>query len=230
MGDVIPFNRKKLFLIADTETSMQKHVIDFGAVICDRHGNILHKIAVLITDFYETEDLFYCTQSGFFGRRNLEKRKNAYIGMLNDGTRRLATVIQVNAWLNKAREMGCDLTAYNLQFDKGVCAGSGIDLTGFRSEFCLWKESQRIYGKRKGFINFCVKHGLMTAKFNIQTGAEAISAYLKGEFEKEPHTAFEDVLYHELPILVNILRQKKGIKHEAYNWRNFRLADRVAAC
>lgn len=220
--------KKKLYQITDTETSMSRKVIDFAAVICDRQGKIYHQISVLVSDYYDTETLFYDRTGGYFGRINLAKREQAYKTMLANGTRKMGSVAQINEWLDKARKLGVVSTAYNLEFDKGVCYNSGIDLD-FDNEFCLWHEAQEIYGKRKGFINFCIQNGLLTAKFNLKTGAEAISAYVAGKFTKEPHTALEDILHHELPVLVNLLRQKKGFKRKAYNWRNYQLKNLVTA-
>lgn len=220
--------KKNLYLIIDTETSERRHVIDFAAVICDRYGHILHKCAVLISDFYEKEKLFYNRDSGFFGIKNLEKRNNAYISMLNSGQRVLASVASVNRWLSQAARLNPILTAYNLPFDKNCCDISGIMLP-FTREFCLWQASCGIYAKRKGYINFCLQNRGFSAKCIMLTNAEIMAQYITGNNNPEPHTALEDVIDYELPILTNILKQKKKLSAVKYNWRNYQLADLAVA-
>jgi hypothetical protein len=214
--------RKKYYLILDSETSMDRHVQDFGAVLCDRQGNIHHSIGVLVAPYWGSEKLFYNRDSGFFGLKNLALREDNYKRMLESGERMLCSVSAVNKWLEKAvHNYDPILTAYNLAFDADVCKNSGIDLSIFKDNFCLWKESSRVFASRKSYINFCIEHKNFSAKFNMQTSAEVMAAYITGEAIAEPHTALEDARDFELPILVKLLQQKKGIKHIAYNWRNY---------
>ena len=50
--------KKQFFLIIDTETTQCDNVADFGAVVCDRQGNIFEHCAVLVNDF-KNEQLFH---------------------------------------------------------------------------------------------------------------------------------------------------------------------------
>ena len=63
-----------------------------------------------------------------------------------------------------------------------------------------------------------------------KTNAEAVAGFLAGGFIEEPHTAIEDAVHFELPILKNILA-KKGWKDKItpYNWRDFQVKDSFAA-
>jgi len=221
--------KKKFYIIVDTETTERGNVADFGAVVCDKRGNIVKKIGVL-TPYFQKEKLFYNRDSGFFGIKNLNIRTEKYRAMVKDRKRTLATIRGGNAWLEKVAEMySPTLTAYNLPFDKGACKKSGIVLP-FENEFCLWKEAARIFGKRVTYINHVLEHKAISEKLNIKTNADIMSKYLSVEtLNDEPHTALEDILFHELVIFKEIMRQKKGIKNVPYNWRNHRLIDHVIA-
>ena len=221
--------KKKFYIIVDTETTERGNVADFGAVICDKRGNIVKKIGVL-TPYFQKEKLFYNRDSGFFGIQNLNLRTEKYREMVKDGKRQLATIRGINEWLAMAQVMYAPtLTAYNLTFDKGACNKSGIALP-FQNEFCLWKEAARIFGKRVSYINHVLEHKAISEKLNIKTNADIMSKFLSVEtLQDEPHTALEDILDHELLIFKEIMRAKKGIKHKPYNWRNHRLIDHVIA-
>ena len=50
--------KKQYFLIVDTETTITDKVFDFGAIVCDRNGNIVQQCAVILRDNIGDE-LFY---------------------------------------------------------------------------------------------------------------------------------------------------------------------------
>jgi len=226
--------KKQFFIIVDTETTMPTggkpaHVADFAAVICDRKGNIVKQMAVL-TPFFQHEKLFYNRDSGFFGVQNLILRTNKYLDMVKKGERRLANIQAINGWLLQAKKMyNPTLTAYNLPFDKNACEKSGIHLR-FKKEFCLWQEATRIFAGRVSYINHVLEHKAISAKLNIQTNADTMSKFLSvKKLGDEPHTALEDIINHEILIFKEIMRAKKGIKRQPYNWRNHALIDHVQA-
>ena len=229
--------KKQFFLIVDTETTVKDTVADFGAVICDRQGRIVNQCGIMVKDHFDKMELFYDpTTNGFWGKQAAEKRKGAYLEMLNAGTRQLASVAAINLWLSKAiGAYNPTLTAYNLTFDQGKCANTGIDLTGFADRFCLWGAAVGNICNTKAFRQFALENHAFNAptehrNMTFQTNAEIVAGFISGTFQTEPHTALEDAVYFELPILAAILK-KKGWKEKitAYNWRNFQVKDNFTA-
>lgn len=225
--------RKQFFAIIDTETTMQDTVADFAAVICDREGRIHHQCAVLVKDHYQAHELFHDKNANdIWGYAGLEKRKQAYATMLDNGTRMLASVAAINRWLMLAiGKYDPQLTAYNLAFDVSKCANTGIDLSPFTQRFCLWQASignicyskkYRQFALDNHLFNSPTKHNNMTFK----TTAEAVCGYLNNAFTIEPHTALEDARDFELPILKYILKRKRWQDNIiAYDWQKFQVRD-----
>jgi hypothetical protein len=235
--------RKKFFLILDTETTQTGKVADFGAVITDKQGIIHHEAGVLIGDFFsdrENHPLFhiYGDKNDVFSKASLPARYERYEQMLQNGERVLASKAAVNRWLVKARlKYNPILTAYNLAFDREKCANSGIDLSLFEQQFCLWHAAVAKFGKTRAFREFVLnnhhfgnrtKHGNMT----MRTNAEAMAAFITGNPLTEPHTALEDARDFERPILARLLQlvgPKEYLNPPAYNWRHWQLRDHFTA-
>ena len=229
--------KKQFFAILDTETTMENTVADFAIVICDREGRIYNQCAVMVKGHYDAMELFHDKKANdIWGYAGLERRKTNYVEMLNSGKRMLASVNAINNWINQAiGKYNPTLTAYNLAFDKSKCANTGIDLTGFKSEFCLWQASiGNICNSKKyrefvlqnhGFNNV-TQHGNMTFK----TNAEMVCGFINGEFVTEPHTALEDAKDFELPILRAILKKKNWRDNiKPYNWKDWQTKDHFKA-
>jgi len=233
--------KKKFFLIIDTETTQTEKVADFGAVVCDRQGKIHAQAGVLIRDFYldrEHHPLFHTKDNAdpLWGIKNLPKRYANYDSMLENGSRMLATVNAVNRWLSQvAVKYQPTLTAYNLAFDKDKCSKSDIDLTIFEQRFCLWHASAAKWGHTKTYRKFILE----TAGFNTptklrnmsyHTNAEAMARYVLGnpDMPDEPHTALEDAIHYELPILeklINSTPKAEYMNPAGYNWRDYQVKD-----
>lgn len=229
--------QKQYYLIVDTETTINDTVADFGAVIIDRKGKIYSQCAVLVKDHFDKMDLFYDpTTNGFWGKQAAEKRKAQYIEQMNNGARMLASTHAVNRWLEKANgKFNPILTAYNLPFDVSKCANTGIDLNGFTSRFCLWAAAIGNICQSKAYRQFAMDNHLFNAptekgNMTYKTNAEAVAGYLSGNMVAEPHTAIEDAIYFELPILVNILK-KKGWKDkiQSYDWNKHQVKNHFVA-
>lgn len=224
--------KKEFFLILDSETTITDLVYDFGAVIVDRHGNIQTKCAILIQEAMQ-DDLFYDHKTALWSKANAAAKKVMYADMITAGNRSIASVAAVNRWLEKAiGKYNPMLTAYNLAFDAGKCANTGIDLSGFTNRFCLWHLAVAVFGNTKNFRAFALQNhyfGNRTALGNmtITTNAEIMAHFVSGEFVAEPHTAIEDAIGFELPILVAALKKKDWKKKIgiAYNWRNLQVKD-----
>jgi hypothetical protein len=232
--------KKDYYLIIDTETTVKDHVVDFGAVICDRKGNIYHQCGVLLAEYFNVEALFYrndLDSSDIWSKQGKDRRLTTYQTMLLEGTRMLASVAAVNRWLERARgQYDPVLTAYNLAFDLDKCQKTGIDLSIFSNRFCLWHAAAGKYGQSRLYRQFILdnhefntptQYGNMTYK----TNAEVMARFVLGqpELENEPHTALEDAIGYELPILTKLLHKstKKRLMHVArgYNWRDYQVKD-----
>ena len=228
--------KKEYFCIVDTETTINDRVYDFAAIVCDRNGNIVSKCAVIVSDSAEFE-LFYDNNNAEWSRQNATKKKADYFKMIESGSRIVASVSAINRWLEKViGKYNPVLTAYNISFDFGKCKNTGIDLSGFKSQFCLWHLSCELFAKKKAYKAFALNNhyfGNRTAKGNmtIKTNAEVMAHYVTGQYAAEPHTALEDAQFFELPILIACLKKRDWKKNigKAYSWNDYILRDHYKA-
>lgn len=230
---------KKYIITIDTETTMSGKVADFAAVVSDLKGNNVAQCAVLIGGVYDNEkDLLFHNRDTdtIFSKARLVERYANYSNMLNTGQRMLASVQAVNRWLMQAViKYDPVLTAYNLAFDKGKCLNTGIDLSVFNRSFCLWHTSAAHWAGSRKYRKFILEHHLFnppTAKGNMvfQTNAEVMASFVAGALlADEPHTALEDVIGYELPILNRLLQVKSLAKllepTPAYNWQSYQVRE-----
>lgn len=228
--------KKEFFILIDTETTIKDKVFDFAALVVDRKGEIYHSVACIVNES-AGEDLFYDVNSPEWSRSNAMKKREAYAEMVNSGRRHVYSVSAINRWLEKINaKYNPALTAYNVAFDNGKCANTQIDLSIFKSQFCLWHLACEMFANKKAFMQFAMDNhyfGNRTAKGNmtIKTNAEIMAHFVTGQYNAEPHTALEDAQFFELPILVACVN-KKGWKNKigrAYNWRNYQLKDHYKA-
>ena len=220
--------KKEFYAIVDTETTINDHVFDIAFIIVDRKGEIHKKMAIIVNDFIN-ENLFYDNNNGQWSKDIAIKKRAEYEKMIADGRRMVASVNAINRWIDRAiTEYSPILTAYNVAFDSDKCQKSGIDLSGFKSRFCLWHTAAEIFGNSKNFKTFALENhyfGNRTKKANmvIKTNAEVMAHFVTGINIAEPHTALEDAQFFELPILQAIVN-KKGWKNKInkpFNWQNF---------
>lgn len=229
--------KKQFFAILDTETTMENTVSDFAIIIVDRHGKIYNQCAVMVKDHYDKFELFHDKNANdIWGYGGLEKRKTKYVEMLNSGKRMLASVNAINNWINQAiGKYNPTLTAYNIAFDKDKCEKTGIDLSGFSNNFCLWHAALGNICKTKHFRQFALENHAFNnttqlGNMTIKTNAEIVCGFIKGEFKTEPHTALEDARDFELPILAEVIKKKHWReKITPYNWRDFQVKDNFVA-
>lgn len=232
--------KKDYFMVFDTETTITDKVADYGAVICDKYGKVYTQCSVLIKGVYGVDALFYKkgeAPSDLWSEQGKDRRFDAYEKMVDDGTRMLASVAAVNRWNEQAKgEYNPILTAYNLPFDIGKCKNTGIDLGMFSQRFCMWRAAAARWGHTKKYRQFILDtHGFNppTNKGNMsyKTNAEIMTRFLAGnpELEDEPHTAIEDVIGYEVPILVKLLKgasKKKVLEMDAgYSWQHYQVRD-----
>lgn len=229
--------KKQWFIAIDVETTITDKVVDFGAVIHDRHGVIAQQCGILVRDIFGVDPLFYDrSSSGHWTQASIERRMGIYNNMLETGSRMLASVNAINTWLAKAiGKYNPTMYAYNLAFDEGKCRNTGIDLNGFSDRFCLWAAAVGNICHTKKYRQFCMDNHLfnnVTDKGNMtySTNAENVTGYLNGQVMDEPHTSVEDIIGFELPIFQHIARKDKWReKATAYNWRNHQVKDHFVA-
>lgn len=223
--------QKQYFAILDTETTIADTVADIGIAIVDRKGIIHTQMAVLIKGHYGTHELFHDKNANdIWGYSGLNRRKQNYASMLDTGTRMLASVAAVNNWIAKAiGRYNPTLTAYNLAFDVSKCNNTLIDLTGFKDRFCLWQAAVGNICNSRGYKQFVLDNHLFntpTDKGNMtfKTNAEVVCGYITGTLIDEPHTAIEDAINFELPILIHILKKRDWRdKVSPYDWNKFQV-------
>lgn len=229
--------KKQFFAILDSETTLNDTVADFAIIICDRQGVIHHQCAVMVKDNFDTMPLFYDKNAkGLWSLEYSKQKREKYNAMLVNGARILASNHAINKWINLAiGKYNPTLTAYNLAFDRSKCHNTGIDLTGFADSFCLWSAAVGNICKTKAYKQFALDNHLFNnptdfGNMTFKTNAETVTGFLTGNMTQEPHTALEDAIYYELPILKVILKKKnwKGKIH-AYNWREFQVKDHFIA-
>jgi hypothetical protein len=233
--------RKSYFLVIDTETTCDGLVADFAAAIVDRRGAVFAHCAVLVHGIYTDRDahpLYHSTNEdgSIFAPSKLDDRYQAYERMHESGARMLAGVNAINNWLGKAAARYAPiLTAYNLGFDLGKCSNTGIDLTMFPKRFCMWQAAQTAFAKTKAYKRFILanhgfcdrtKYGNMTYRTNAEYMARFCTG---GDLEDEPHTALEDIMFYEIPILLRLCRSKSNrwllSEPRAHTWREFQMRD-----
>jgi hypothetical protein len=237
--------KKKFFLIIDTETTQDGKVADFGAVVCDRQGNVHHEIGLLVKEFYfdrVNHPLFHIfgDKNDVFSAASLPARYAKYDAMIENGTRMAASVAAINRWLAKVNaKYNPVLTAYNLAFDNDKMDKSGIiakDL--FDKQFCLWYAAADKWGKTKAYREFVLRNhffGNRTKGGHIgyQTKADAMAKFLLGDsLPDEPHTALEDAKDYELPILTALVKNtlpKDYMNPSPYSWRDYALKNNFRA-
>lgn len=231
--------RKKYFLIIDTETTQTDKIADFGAIVCDKRGNIAASCGVLVRDFYldrEQHPLFHFLSESdpLWGKANLPKRYANYDDMLANGSRMLASVPAINRWLAKvASQYKPVMTAYNLAFDYGKMVNSDIDVSLFPNKFCLWHAAADKWAASKAYRQFIIDNHLFKARtkhgnMSYPTNAEVMARFILGnpDLPNEPHTALEDARDYELPILqrlVNTVSPKDYMNPIGYNWRDYQV-------
>ena len=233
--------RKYYFLTVDTETTMSDMTADFSAVVSDRKGNIVTQCAVLVRGIFddrENHTLFHNENIGDLWKADkLDSRYEAYQLMVDSGSRMLASIGAINNWLMMAKcQYDPILTAYNLPFDVNKCQNTGINLTPFHRRFCLWSASVTAFAETKKYRRFILENHLFKAvtkygNMTYPTNAETMARFILGnnQLPDEPHTALEDIIGYEKPILDRLLKAKtvKWLLNEVrpYNWRNFQVKD-----
>lgn len=222
---------KQFFAILDTETTIRDTVADIGIAIVDRAGTVHKQMAVLVRGEYDDTELFYDSRkTGIWSLEYARQKRASYDKMLESGIRTLASVAAINSWIAKAIAVyNPTLTAYNLAFDVSKCGNTGIDINGFQNRFCLWQAAVGNICNSRQYKQFVLDNHLFnkpTDKGNMtfQTNAEVVCGFITGTLIDEPHTAIEDAINFELPILTHILKKSNWkTKITPYDWNSFQV-------
>jgi hypothetical protein len=230
--------KKDIYLLIDTETTTNNLVVDFGAIVVNRKGEILHQCAILINGIFGVSSLWYDTtnSTGIWSKQGTDKRMTKYNTMLDNGSRMIASVNGINRWLERVRgKYNPILTAYNLPFDMNKCDNTGIDLTMFDQRFDLWTASFNRWALTNKYKNFALENHAFNNRTQLgnmtyQTNAEIMAKFITQEnLEDEPHTALEDLIGYELPILNKLINTttKEDFMNpsQGFDWRKVQLKD-----
>ena len=232
--------KKDFVLLLDTETTITDKVVDFGAIVVDRKGEIFAQCSSLIMPFYndrEGNPLFFNEQiGGLWAKRSLDKRYAKYDSMLDKGSRVLSSVNAVNRWLDNVKgKYNPILTAYNLAFDKNKCYNTDIDLNIFTQEFCLMKAAQDKWMTKKPYLKFILENHYFNNRTKLGNLSFSYKAEIMARFvtnspdmADEPHTALEDAKDYELPILlklINSTKREKWLNPTGLSWQKTQVRD-----
>jgi hypothetical protein len=178
---------KNYYIIVDTETTITDKVADFGAVVCDTKGRIVAQCAIMVSEVFGIDELFYdVNASGIWSKTSVTRRMNNYNVMLSTGSRIVASVNAINRWLDKVNvKFKPALTAYNLAFDINKCQNTGIDLNMFANRFCLWQAAVGNICNTKAYRNFILQNHQFNnvtqyGNMTFSTNAESVTGYLVG--------------------------------------------------
>ena len=230
--------KKDIYLLIDTETTTNNLVVDFGAIVVNRKGEILHQCAILINGIFGVSSLWYDTtnSTGIWSKQGTDRRMTKYNTMLDNGSRMIASVNGINRWLERVKgKYNPILTAYNLPFDMNKCDNTGIDLTMFDQRFDLWTASFNRWALTNKYKNFALENHAFNNRTQLgnmtyQTNAEIMAKFITQEnLEDEPHTALEDLIGYELPILNKLINTttKEDFMNpsQGFDWRKVQLKD-----
>jgi hypothetical protein len=232
-----PTSKINLF---DSETTMSGKCADIAFVICDKKGNVINHMAVLVKGVYddrENDPLFHNEDSDpLWSVKTLDKRYQAYDDMLNNGSRMLASVQAINTWLMQANaHYKPILTAYNIAFDLDKCRNTGINVDMFEHKFCLMHACKDHFSQSKKYRQFILgnhlfKNPTKLGNMSYSTTAETMTRFLLGiDIPNEPHQSLEDCMGYELPLLKELLKRKslKWCLNDVnpLGWQNLQVKD-----
>ena len=208
---------KKFYLVLDIETSQKGNPFNIAYAIMDKKGNIIESNDFIISEFRK-EGLF--SGDGAFSPEKTAQKLSILRARYRAGKISLLSLNELQTLLDRIfSDYNAVLTAYNLNFDRGVLRKQGIVYAG--ESFCLWQLSLATICKNPRFLRGVIAARELTPKGMIRTNAEIVARYATNNPTLvELHLAFDDVI-DECRILHYILRQKKRMIFEPYNWRDW---------
>lgn len=208
---------KKYYLVIDIETSQEGNPFNLAYAVMDKKGSIIESNDFIIAE-YRKDGLF--SGDGVFSPEKTAQKLAILRARYKAGKISLLSLNDLQGLLDRLfNQYGAVLTAYNLQFDKGVLSKQGIVWAG--KSFCLWQLSLATICKNPRFLRSVIAAREVTPKGMVRTNAEVVARYATNNPALvELHLALDDVI-DECRILHYILRQKKRLAFESYNWRNW---------
>ena len=208
---------KHFYFINDNETTKRNTVADFGGVVIDKQGKIHEQFGAMVHGHFGIMPLFsdpMADPDDFWSEQSAQRRTKKYDDMLESGQRSISSPALINLWLAGVNaRYNPVLTAYNLSFDFGKCANTGIDLGIFSEKFCLMKAAKKTIGVTAEYHAFCETRDLVTPTGRPRMTADAMAKFIddtnyEGSLADEPHTALEDARDYEAMILTYVLRDR----------------------
>lgn len=225
-GSFKKMNRKKYYLILDTETTgnINKPLCyDIGLVIIDRAGKIYEQKSFIVKDIFDNKNLmdsaYYYSKIPFYEKSI--KQNIMY-------KTKLITIKQNIETLLKKYNIK-EVYAYNCNFDKRALQNTNNvilkDLYGFffreMQYYCIWHMACQVLCNNRNYKNYCINNNFVSNKGNIQTSAEVVYRYItKNDNFIEEHTALADSKIEAL-ILQAIWKKHKKVDKSINNhcWR-----------
>lgn len=205
--------RKIRFLIIDTKVAADGAIVDFGAMVCDRQGNITGDFAVLVANEPKGRQSTNYDVDAKLGTKlellDVHQRQD-YERMLGDGSRRLASIAEINHWLTRiyATFNYPILAAYNLSYELDKLKKMGIDVSEFVERICIRDAADTFFAESKKFKTFTNDNLLGTHPpvSNLHTMASFASGKI---LPPESNKAIEDLMTYALPTLTAIVNQRQ---------------------
>lgn len=205
--------RKQFFLIIETQSTIDDTAADFGAIVCDKAGNIYAECAVLVADEFEVRSLFYDEKAaGTWSLEGRDRRQQRYKEMLEVGERMLFSAVALNRWLGRVfAKYDPDLTAFILAYELDRLKKTGIDVSKFTRRFSLRDAAEVHFVRSKKYKTFIEDESL--GNLAQESELHTMASFASGEMlPSEPNTALEDLKFYALPILTAIVKLKNWQK------------------
>lgn len=187
-------------MIIDTETANGLEApmpYDIGYIIFNDEGEILVERSFVIAEIFLDRELM---ASAYYAEKVPQ-----YWNDIELGKRQLVRLCTARRIICKdIKTYGVKwVGAYNMGFDRRAVKNDIRFITAsalrwffpYNMEyFCIWNMACTSILQTSEYINFCETNGLISAKGNPLTSAEAVYKYLTGDADfEESHTGLEDV-------------------------------------
>ena len=199
-------SKRKLFVIADTETVTDARILlDIAWIVCDIKGNELERFNAIPKELIQfpfgkkiiSSDRFTCrrTQDGI-------RKSDWYINNINNGEINIMSLKDIRSLYHSIGERynGTPIfCAYNADFDVQVL-NSNSNIYGYGNFFKpndkifdIWHAALCTICDSETFALWAWTNKMLSESGNIRTNAETIYRYMKKDIDfEERHTALAD--------------------------------------
>lgn len=196
---------------------------DFGFIVANREGDILHEASFVNTDVFFQEGLM---NSAYYANKLPQYR---------EGLGTLWTPANTSTIWHTFKEV-CgdynvrDIWAYNVRYDMTICNATIREQSnGFVKYFAPYKSRYRDIWDYAGsticntqrYVEWCKANDFVSAKGNPSTSADTVGKYIYDDMDfVEQHTALSDC-HVELDILLAAFRRHQKARHsKGQGWRD----------